>query len=203
MDLKTLKTKVIVFFTACLIASCGENAEKVKNEIENTKNTIENASKAVSEADDMADNTNLLKGKTPLSKEKFESWLPKTLLGLPQTSAAINRLQDIGSCSATYSEKNTRIRVMVIDAAGEKGADATATYRMSSTREYDEKGSWGYTKTKTINGIKVKETKFKGEDKYNLSLFYNNRFAVDIETHEIGEEKLEQLLKELQLDQLQ
>jgi hypothetical protein len=185
-----LKTLAI---TSCffLLFSCGD--DKTTN-----KQTIQETEKAVKETSNA--NATLV-SETPLSKEQFESWLPETLLGLPQRSATINRLQDIGSCSATYSEKNTRIRVMVIDAAGEKGADATATYRMSSTRDYDEKGSWGYTKTKTINGIKVKES-FLKDEKYNLSIFYNNRFAVDIETHEIGEEKLGQLLKELQLEQL-
>ena len=185
-----LKTLAIIccFY---LLFSCGNDKATNKQTIQETEKADKEASNAKA----------TLVSETPLSKEQFESWLPKTLLGLPQTSATINRLQDIGSCSATYSEKNTRIRVMVIDAAGEKGADATATYQMSSTRNYDDKGSWGYTKTKTINGIKVKESYLKDE-KYNLSIFYNNRFAVDIETHEIGEEKLGQLLKELQLEQL-
>lgn len=186
--LKAIAITCFFFF----LFSCGDNNAKNKQSIQETEKVVKETSNT----------TAGLVSQTPLSKEQFESWLPETLLGLPQTSASINRLQDIGSCSATYSEKNTRIGVMVIDAAGEKGADATATYRMSSTRDYDEKGSWGYTKTKTINGIKVKESYLKDE-KFNLSIFYNNRFAVDIETHEIGEEKLEQLLQELQLDQLQ
>jgi hypothetical protein len=201
--MKTLKTKAIVIFAACLIMSCGENAEKLKSEIKNTQNTIENASKAVNEADDMADNMNLLKSKTPLSKEKFESWSPKTLLGLPLTSSTINMLPGMGSCGNTYSIKNKRIRVMIIDGAGEKGSGAVQSYQMSSKMEYNQDESWGTTKTKTINGLKVKETKFKGDDKYNLSLFYNNRFAVDIETSEVNSDELEQIFIELKLDQLQ
>jgi hypothetical protein len=201
--MKTLKTKAIVIFAACLIMSCGENAEKLKSEIKNTQNTIENASKAVNEADDMADNMNLLKSKTPLSKEKFESWSPKTLLGLPLTSSTINMLPGMGSCGNTYSINNKRIRVMIIDGAGEKGSGAVQSYQMSSRMEYNEDQSWGTTKTKMINGIKVKETKFKGDDKYNLSMFYNNRFAIDIETKEISGDDLEQIFIELKLDQLQ
>jgi hypothetical protein len=201
--MKTLKTKAIVIFAACLIMSCGENAEKLKSEIKNTQNTIENASKAVNEADDMADNMNLLKSKTPLSKEKFESWSPKTLLGLPLTSSTINMLPGMGSCGNTYSINNKRIRVMIIDGAGEKGSGAVQSYQMSSKMEYNQDESWGTTKTKTINGLKVKETKFKGDDKYNLSLFYNNRFAVDIETSEVNSDELEQIFIELKLDQLQ
>lgn len=201
--MKYLLKTIAITFGFFLIASCGENAEKLKNEIKNTQNTIENASKAVNEADDMADNTNLLKSKTPLSKEKFESWSPKTLLGLPLTSSTINMLPGMGSCGNTYSIKNKRIRVMIIDGAGEKGSGAVQSYQMSSKMEYNEDQSWGTTKTKTINGLKVKETKFKGDDKYNLSLFYNNRFAIDIETKEISGDDLEQIFIELKLDQLQ
>ncbi len=200
--MKTLKT-IAITFCFFLITSCGENAEKVKSQIKNTQNTIENASKAVNEADDMADNMNLLKSKTPLSKEKFESWSPKTLLGLPLTSSTINMLPGMGSCGNTYSIKNKRIRVMIIDGAGEKGSGAVQSYQMSSKMEYNQDESWGTTKTKTINGLKVKETKFKGDDKYNLSLFYNNRFAVDIETSEVNSDELEQIFIELKLDQLQ
>ena len=92
---------------------------------------------------------------------------------------------------------------MIIDGAGEKGSGAVQSYLMSSRMEYNEDQSWGTTKTKMIKGIKVKETKFKGEDKYNLSMFYNNRFAIDIETKEISGDDLEQIFIELKLDQLQ
>jgi hypothetical protein len=67
--------------------------------------------------------------------------------------------------------------------------------------EYDEKGSWGSTKTTTINGIKVKESALKN-GKFNLSMFHDNRFAVDVETYEVSHEELEQLVKELNLGQL-
>lgn len=186
--LKAIAITCLFFF----LFSCGDNNAKNKQSIQETEKVVKETSNT----------TATLVSQTPLSKEQFKSWLPETLLGLPQTSATINGIKDMGSCTATYSEKNTRIRLMVFDGAGEQGANVTATYRDSSTRDYDEKGSWGYTKTKIINGIKVKESYLKDE-KYNLSIFYNNRFAIDIETHEVGEEKLEQLLKELNLDQLQ
>ncbi len=118
----------------------------------------EKDNKGIQETEKAVKETSSTKGfssnKTPLNKEQFESWLPETLLGLPRTSATINGLKDMGSCTANYSEKNTRIRLMVFDGAGEQGANVTATYRDSSTRDYDENGSWGYTKTKTINGTK-------------------------------------------------
>jgi len=173
--------------------SCGDNKPKNKTNIQETEKVVKETSIT----------TAALVSETPLSKEQFESWLPETLLGLPRKSTIINEIKDIGSCTANYSENNTRIRLMVFDAAGEQGFSVTSTYRDSSTRDYDEKGSWGYTKTKIINGLKVKETNFKGEDKFNLSIYYNNRFAVDIETNEISGDDLEQLLIELNLDQLQ
>lgn len=209
-----IKSILLTLTISLTIVSCSnetknngeDNAYKSSTTVEkikSTQKTIENASKAVSGADDMADNMNLLKSKTPLSKEKFESWSPKTLFGLPLTSSTINMLPGMGSCGNTYSMKNRRIRVMIIDGAGEKGSGAVQSYQMSSKMKYDQDESWGITKTKIINGLKVKETNFKGEDKFSLSIFYNNRFAVDIETIEISGDNLEQLLIELNLDQLQ
>jgi len=192
--MKTITSNLIPLISLLLI-SCGSKEENKKEP--ETSSTID----LVKTVKDMQENRETLVNETPLTKEQFAAWLPETLLGLPLTSSSINMLPGIGSCGATYSVKNRRVRVMIIDGAGEKGNNAVSTYRMSNTMEYDEKGSWGTTKTTTINGIKVKESNLKN-GKFNLSMFYDNRFAVDVETYEVRHEELEQLVKELNLGQL-
>ena len=190
-----INNSYIIPFVSFLLVSCGSKESKKPDQ--DATNTVE----LVRTAKDVQENQSSLANETPLTKEEFASWLPETLLGMPLTSSTINLLPDIGSCSATYSVNNRRIRVMVIDGAGEKGNNAVSSYRMSSTIEHDEKGTWGSTKTTTISDIKVKESSLKN-GKFNLSMFHENRFAVDVETYEVGHEELEQLVKELNLEQL-
>lgn len=201
-SLQYLRYSTTCFF-AIICISCGNDTKKLDTEInEEASQTIKNASKVVSEAENMQEDMIALRNKTPLTKEAFESWLPKTLLDLPRSSTSINFLPGLSSCSGTYSLGNKKIRVMVIDGAGEKGAGGVGPYRMSSKMDFNQEDEWGYQKSKTIQGIKLKESYRKSGDAYALSMFYNDRFAVDIKTSDIDNEELEQILEELNLDQL-
>lgn len=192
--MKIYTSHLIPLISLLLISCGGKEGNKTEPETSSTIDLVETVK-------DMQENRGTLVNETPLTKEEFAAWLPETLLGMPLSSSTINMVPGLGSCGATYSINNRRVRVMVIDGAGEKGNNAVNTYRMSSTMEYDEKGSWGSTKTTTLNGLKVKESALTN-GKYNLSMFYDNRFAVDVETYEVGHEELEQIIKELNLEQL-
>ncbi|MAU16020.1 MAG: hypothetical protein CMH46_10840, partial [Muricauda sp.] len=140
--LKTITTTFCFF-----IFSCGNESKKIASEIQNAAQTVKNTKNVVNEASEMKDNILLLREKAYLTKDEWDSWLPKTLLDLPINSSQINFMPGLGSCGATYKIGNKSIRVMVIDGAGEKGASGVGPYRMSSTMNYDQKGSWGTTKT--------------------------------------------------------
>ncbi len=112
-----------------------------------------------------------LKQVTPVSKEQFESWVAETLIDLPKASSMINFIPGLSSSGTTYSKQNKSVRVMVIDGAGEKGASGVGPYRMSSTMDYDQEDEWGYTKSRIISGIKVKESYRKSGEAYTLSMF--------------------------------
>ena len=90
---------------------------------------------------------------------------------------------------------------MIIDGAGERGAGGVGPYRMSSKMEYNEEGSWGSTKTVEVDGHNAKLSALKS-GKYSISMFYDERFAVDIETHELAREALEQIIEQLDLVEL-
>ncbi|UBZ12287.1 hypothetical protein LDL77_10300 [Flagellimonas marinaquae] len=190
-----INTSYFIILISLLLISCGgKEGNKTEPETSSTIDLVETVK-------DMQENRGTLVNETPLTKEEFAAWLPETLLGMPLSSSTINMIPGLGSCGVTYNINNRRVRVMVIDGAGEKGNNAVNTYRMSSTMEYDEKGSWGSTKTTTLNGLKVKESVLTN-GKYNLSMFYDSRFAVDVETYEVGHEELQQIIKELNLEQL-
>jgi len=200
MKIRFLSTLIIC--VSLIFSSCGKESKKIKDELSNTKEVIKNASKVADESENMQEKMTGLQKKTPLSKAQFEKWLPKTVIDLPLTSSTVNTIVGMGSCSGSYRIGNKRIRVMVIDGAGKIGSDAVGSYMFSSTMEYNEDNDSRYTKTKVIDGIKVKETYHKSNGDYNVSTFYGNRFAVDIETKEVSYEELEQIIKTLNLSEL-
>ncbi|MDX1463438.1 MAG: hypothetical protein R3359_10305 [Marinirhabdus sp.] len=167
----------------------------------NSTQNIKNVKELADEASSMQENMSKLQKIDHLTKEQWQSWLPETLYNLPITSSQINFLPGLGSASATYSVGNKRIRVMVIDGAGEKGANAVGAYRASSKIEYNDEGNWGSTKTVKIDNHNAKLSDLKN-GKYSVSMFYNERFAVDIETHELPGEALEQIIEQLNLNEL-
>ncbi len=200
--MKKLKYTLLILLTGLLSTSCGEEAKKLKDDINNTKNVVETAVKVASEGEGMKKNILSLRTKTPLTQAQWESWLPEKLLELPLSNPQLNFMPGIASCGANYKIGNKRIRVMVIDGAGEKGAGAVGPYRMSSKMDYNTEDTWGYTKTRTINGVKAKESYRKSANSYAVSMFYADRFAVDIETYNLEQAELEQIIKELNLDKL-
>ena len=200
--MKTIKFKILLIVLELLSNSCKEETKKIGNEIQNTTQIIKNAKKVANEANGMQENIKLLRNKEPLTKEQFESWLPETLANMPLTSSMINMIPGMGSCGGTYHVGNKRIRVMVIDGAGEKGAGGVGPYRMSSKMDYDTEDTWGSTKTVLIDGVKAKKSYLKSSNSYDLSMFYAERFAVDIKTNEIDEATLEKIIQELNLNEL-
>lgn len=199
--MKYLKQLTAVLFLCVILASCRNESKNASTEVKNETQKIKNVNELADEAPDMKDNILELQKMDHLTKEQWQSWLPERLLDLPVTSSQINFLPGLGSSSATYSIRNKRIRVMVIDGAGERGANGVGPYRASSKIEYNDEGSWGSTKTIDIEGHKAKFSDLKNE-KYSVSMFYDERFAVDIETHELPREALEQIIKQLNLNEL-
>jgi len=197
-----LKNILTILFVIMMLSSCGNESNKVTREIENATQTVKNSKKVAESASDMQKNVQLLRTMEHLTKEQWETWLPETVLGMPLTTPQINFLPGLGSCSANYKVGNKRIRVMVIDGAGERGASGVGPYRMSSKMDYDSSDKRGYTKTAVIDGVKAKKSYVKTSGMYSLSMFYADRFAVDIETHEFTEDMLEKIVKELNLSTL-
>lgn len=196
-----LKNLLLALFVI-LATSCGEDSKKIKQEIKNSSQVIKNASKVANKAEEIQKNMEALKDATPLTTEQFESWLPESIIGLPKASTQINFMPGISTCGVTYRESNKSVRVLVFDGAGPKGAGAVGPYRMSSTMDYDQEDEWGYTKSRIINGIKVKESYRKSGEAYTLSMFYGDRFAVDVKTSKVTKEELDDIMKELNLKQL-
>ena len=194
-----ISSLLIVFITAI---SCGNDQKQLKEELKNSTETVKNVSKVVKESENMKENILHLREITPLTKEEFESWLPETVLNLPIANTNINFMHGLSSCGVTYRESNKSVQVMVIDGAGEKGAGGVGPYRMSSKMDYDEEDEWGYSKSRVIDGIKMKESYRKTGDAYTLSMFYADRFAVSIKTNKVTREELEQIISDLKLDKL-
>ena len=197
-----LKYITITLFFSILVTACGKDAKKLENEMENTTQTISNTKNVVNEASEMQENIQQLHEKEYLTKEQWGSWLPEKVLDMPLTFSQINFMPGLGSCGANYKIGNKRIRVMVIDGAGERGAGGVGPYRMSSKMEYNTEDEWGYTTTVVIDGVNAKRSYVKTSGMYSLSMYYANRFAVDIEIHNFSEDMLEEIVEALNLSEL-
>jgi len=193
----------IVGLSLCIgLYSCGKEKSGLQKEINNAVETIDNAMNVANHSEQIKNDILQLRKTTPLTKEQFESWVPETLLELPRSNVQINLMPGISSCSATYKIGNRRVQFTVIDGAGEKGAGAVGVYRMSQQINYNQEENWGYTKTKTIEGLKVKESFLKDSNSYQVSLFFDNRYAVNVRSYEVSYEELKQIFKELNLPKL-
>ncbi|MFC5625859.1 hypothetical protein [Algoriphagus winogradskyi] len=192
---KSIKSIASAFIGLILLVSCsGKEAAQSGGSMDGGEN-FESSTESVQ------DNAETLTELTPLTTEQFKAFFPETLIGLPQTSFAESFIPGIGTGSATYRTANKSIRIMIIDGAGAKGADAVGTYKFAHTKDYDEKGSWGYAKTIIHEGIKMKESGL-AEDRFNWSLFYKDRFAIDIDAKEVAKEELDAIMKDLNLERL-
>ncbi|RAI90188.1 hypothetical protein [Algoriphagus yeomjeoni] len=192
---KSIKSIASAFIGLILLVSCGGKESAQSGETMGVEEDIESSSES------NQDNAETLTELSPLTTEQFKAFFPETIIGLPQTSFVESFMPGIGSGSATYRTANRSIRIMILDGAGEKGADAVGTYKFSHTKDYDEKGSWGYTKTIDHEGVKMKESSL-GEDRFNWSLFYKDRFAVDIDAKEVTKDELDGIMKDLNLERL-
>lgn len=196
----------LLCFTTCFFAiiciSCGDDAKKLDTEIKDASQSVKNASKVANQAENMQEKMIALREKTPLTKEEFESWLPETLLDMPRTFSQINFIPGLGSCSANYSIGTKKIKIMVIDGAGEKGAAGVGPYKIYSKMDYDTQDENRYKKSRVIDGVRVVEAYRKSGNTYSLSMFYNERFGVNIEIFELEQKALDQVFKELNLNEL-
>ncbi|TXD82091.1 hypothetical protein ESY86_15595 [Subsaximicrobium wynnwilliamsii] len=200
--MKNLKYVVGILCIGAIIASCGDNSNKGTNELKNTVEAVNDAKKVINDATSIQESEEELRKKIPLTKDQYRTWLPENLLDLSLTSTRLDIGQGNGICSATYGKGNRRIQVMIIDGAGERGPGNVSTYRMAVNMELNMENENSYTKSSEIAGIKVKEGYNKTADIYSLMMFYGERFAVDIKTHEIEHEQLEQMVEELNLEEL-
>lgn len=199
--MRSIKNVALLFIIVAALISCGDSS-KEKDKTNNASQTVKNASKVVNEAKKTQDEIQQLREITPLTKDQFESWMPETLLDLTKTTTSINLVPGLSSCGINYRKEHRSISVVIIDGAGEKGAGGVGPYRMSSKMDYDKEDEWGYEKSKILNGIKVKESFRKSGDAYTITMFYDNRYAINIKTTKIIQEELEQIVEQLNLDQL-
>lgn len=83
--------------------------------------TAKNYSTINSSIGDMTKNIEKLKVMTPLSNEELKAALPETMAGLKRTELSVgdNAMMQISSAEAKYSEENKRIKLEIMDGAGE------------------------------------------------------------------------------------
>lgn len=199
--MKLFKYITLLLLTIVLI-SCRNDVKKAVSENEEASHTINNSKKVADETTKKEKNIQLLRDKDYLTESQWQSWLPETLLDMPRSFSQINFMPGLGSCSATYSTGNKRIKFMVIDGAGEKGAGGVGPFKMYSKTDYDTEDEERYKKTRVLEGVRVVESYRKTGNYYSLSMFYGERFGIKIETFELEQHALDLIFTELNLNEL-
>ncbi|QNJ99214.1 hypothetical protein [Constantimarinum furrinae] len=194
-----IAVSILLFFSACL-----NDVKEAASSVSQTSKTIKNAEKTI---DHRASTVETLSKLEPLTKSQWEHWSPETLPGgFNRTHMASNLMIQAGIASfgATYrSKENSKVvKITIMDGAGPKASGSIGAFYNTLISEFDTKHNWGYQRSVTENGIKAKETHFTGNNKYELTTFYGDRFCLTVETEQMEREEAWQMFEAMELEKL-
>jgi len=144
---------------------------------------------------------------TPITKQQYESWVPKKLGDLKRTHYELNkeieRMPPSNNITALFENGNKKIDVAIVDCAGSK--DAASAYTLikeMASGEWKDDTDDGYNSASKMDGISVM-TEYKEKEK-TTTLYYNanGRFLVKTTANNIEPEELWEYLKKLNLESL-
>jgi len=148
------------------------------------------------------ENVKRLEKLTPTSKDKLESWLPSTIVGLVRKADyTINSYEDFATINADFEKNDKYLKLNIIDGAGQRGSQLVAPAQNIATQNLDQKTLTGYVKTVKENNIIARERYQESIKQYSFRFFYKNRFFTTI-TSNLSREKLLKAIDDLELNEL-
>src|SRR5690606_11665511 len=144
-----------------------------------------------------------LKKLTPISIEALKNWFPESIGDLPKTNSDALSMAGAITAFATYGPNTSKqIHLQLVDGAGEKGAAATGVFRAIKYDKTNKESYGDYSKIKDYEGTVVREDFDKSYNRYTLSFFYNNRFAVKLKVTGFEQNEIWSIFKEFKMKQL-
>lgn len=198
--MKFIKTTIVLLLIFLVISSCGE--EKKKESDTKVESTEKAKIKVADKSSNMKNNTRRLSQLTPFTEAEFVAWRPKEMIGLPATNVNTNSPDNVAMFDVTYSANKEKIRLHIVDGAGERGSQLTAPAHMIAHQSVDEKIPMGYIKTVTEDGITAKERYAKANEEYRLEFLYGDRLYITVTTNNLGREKTWRAVEEFNFERL-
>lgn len=197
--------KKLMLATAVLMLVACSKEEKVKEEksggLSDLVSTAKNYGKVSSSMEDVTKNMENLKNIQPLTNDELKSVLPETLLGLKRKELSVgdNAMMNLATAEAKYAdEENKRIKVDIIDGAGETGSAMVSIMMMGLNVNKEKTTEFGFEKSTEINGAKsiVSETKNGEGVTSEIQTVLKNRYLVTLNADGFSYEELKMALGE-------
>ena len=143
----------------------------------------------------------------PITKQHYESWLPKKLGNLKRTGyeigKEIERMPTTNNVNLLFEKGAQKIDLTIVDCADSK--DAASVYTLMkdmASRDWNDKSETGYSSASKMDDKRVIIEYNEKEVKTMLSYNANRRFLVKAEANNIEPEELWKHLKTLNLETL-
>ncbi|GGG44415.1 hypothetical protein [Bizionia arctica] len=143
----------------------------------------------------------------PITKQQYESWLPKKLGKLKRTNyeigKAIERIPNKNNVNLLFEKDAQTIDLTIIDCAGNKDAVGAYTMIMNMlSRDWKDKTKTGYNSATEMDGKRVMTEYNEKEAKTTLNYNANKRFIIKAEATNMNPEEIWEHLKTLNLKTL-
>ena len=198
--------KKLIMATAVLLLVACSKEEKVKEEktggLSDLVSTAKNYGKVSSSMQDVTKNMESLKNIQPLTNDELKAALPETILGLKRKELSVgdNSMMNLSTAEGKYAnDENKRIKVEIIDGAGETGSAMVSIMIMSLNVNKEKTTESGFEKSIEINGVKsiVSEDKNGEKIQSKIQTVLKNRYLVTLSADGFSYEELKTALDEL------
>ena len=198
--------KKLIMATAVLLLVACSKEEKVKEEktggLSDLVSTAKNYGKVSSSMQDVTKNMESLKNIQPLTNDELKAALPETILGLKRKELSVgdNSMMNLSTAEGKYAnDENKRIKVEIIDGAGETGSAMVSIMIMGLNVNKEKTTESGFEKSTEINGVKsiVSEDKNGEKIQSKIQTVLKNRYLVTLSADGFSYEELKTALDEL------
>ena len=202
-----IKSILLILTMSLVIVSCGNetknNGEDSAYKSSTTVEKIKTANNFVKGARDLTAESEALKKLIPIPVETFKAFFPETIYGLPKTNSNAMDMAGATTGFATYGQNTSKqINIQIVDGAGEKGSAATGVFRAIKYDKTNTESNGDYSKVKEYEGVAVREDFDQGQNRYTLTLFSNERFAIKLKVTGFEQKDVWTIFKAFNLNNL-
>ena len=176
-----MKQLLLIIAVGGLLFACDNPVSK---KIKETRENVSNTRKAVKEMENMQEDLEDLQQMEPLTNEELKAWLPEEINGMKRTGykAGQTAYMQIAQVEGTYQneDKSKRLKIQVIDGAGQMGAAATAGFRLVFSQDFEEEDEYKIRRTVRKNGMKAIEEYKKNNNNSEVQFMQNDRFYIQV-----------------------